>query len=142
MQGRPYEMSWRIDEMGNPYSIPLTENNVVVSEDDNAKLKHEKYSYVLNEIPDSYERVRIVKTDGTQLSENLENNLKGNQFYVDYGNGVVYFSHDLFATATKITLNMSYYGRGFRKINIKRVSFEGLTSEEVDAYITQLEKLK
>ena len=68
--------------------------------------------------------------------------LEGNQFYVDYCNGIVYFSPTLASTKVNIT----YYGRGYKKVSsirVKNVVFEGdLTNAEIDSIIAQLEAMK
>ena len=97
--------------------------------------------YVLDEIPDTYERVVIKTSSNARLVEKLKNELSGNQFYVDYNNGVVYFSPNLVGTAVTIT----YYGRGYKRVSsirVKNVMFEGLTNEEIDDLIAELQAMK
>lgn len=136
MNTKPYEMCWRVDEDGRPCSIAIKEENKTITLDNDGNV-----TYILDEIPDTYERVIIKLSDGTRLMEKLKNDLKGNQFYVDYNTGVVYFSSSL---KSKI-VNIEYYGRGFKRINslrVKNIVFDGLTNEEIDTYIAELQAMK
>lgn len=133
MNVNPYEISWRTDSDGRPISVYIVDKDVTVPTD----------GYVLDEIPDTYERVTIKTTDGTRLVEKTKKGgLEGNQFYVDYCNGIVYFS----PTLANTQVNITYYGRGYKKVSsirVKNVVFEGdLTNAEIDSIIAQLEAMK
>lgn len=133
MNVNPYEISWRTDSDGRPISVYIVDKDVTVPTD----------GYVLDEIPDTYERVTIKTTNGTRLVEKTrKGGLEGNQFYVDYCSGIVYFS----PTLTNAKVNITYYGRGYKKVSsirVKNVVFEGdLTNAEIDSIIAQLEAMK
>lgn len=113
LRNLPYEMQWRIDENGTPYSIAM-EETVVVSEP--------YTSIVLEEIPDSYQRVLV-----TDISEEVTKMMVGEvasmtqvkegKYFVDYNNGVIHFAPEMIGK----TLRINYYGRGFKRINAKRI---------------------
>lgn len=113
MSQAPYEMQWRIDDSGVPYSFAIEETVVVI----------EPYLCVtLEEIPDSYQRVSITdvtpNSDTVMLGEAMtKSEVKGTKYFVDYNNGVVYFSE---AMANKV-LQINYYGRGFKRVSAKRI---------------------
>lgn len=132
MNANPYEVCWRVDKDGRPMSLYITETVVANSN-----------GYVLDEIPDTYERVTIKTSQGARLVEKLSNDLNGNQFYVDYGNGIVYFSPEVAGVSVTIT----YYGRGFKKITslrVQNIMFNKgtLSNEDIDNIIAQLEAMK
>ena len=161
MNINPYIIHWRTDKDGRPMSKFISEEpcTVQVSIGDEGK---PCCSYVLDEIPDSYERVKIrISSNGRRLAEKLDRNVSGYQFYVDYNHGIVYFSDDLKGQ----NVSISYYGRGFKQIDRLRVqnvivekgslSNEeiaeivvdlvekgSLSNEEIDNIIAQLESMK
>lgn len=104
----PYEFMWRIDNQGNPYSVAMTET---------LKVSDIYLNAVLEEIPDTYHRVRVQKEE-VILNEVMSRDLvTGSKFYVDYNNGIIYFGSELAGA----TLTLNYYGRGFKRISAKRI---------------------
>lgn len=109
----PYEMQWRLDENGIPYSVSMKETVVIEAP---------YLSVVLEEIPDTFQRVMI--EDITQdvvpiiLGEAMSRTeVKNGKYYVDYNNGIIYFSEELHGR----NLTIKYYGRGYKRINAKRI---------------------
>lgn len=104
---QPYEMLWRTDENGVPMSIAIEEQFIVGND----------LYLVLEEIPDSYQRVSISTEEGRIYESMNRNQLAKNRFYVDYNNGIVYFDSSLLGKK----LTISYYGRGYKRIHSSRV---------------------
>ena len=104
---QPYEIQWRTNEDGTPSSVAIEEQCVVGND----------LHMVLEEIPDSYQRVTIMTENGRVYEVVNRNDLATNRFYVDYNNGVVYFDSSLLGK--KLTIN--YYGRGYKRINASRI---------------------
>ena len=104
---QPYEMLWRTDENGIPMSIAIEEQFIVGND----------LYLVLEEIPDSYQRVSISTEEGRIYESMNRNQLTTNRFYVDYNNGIVYFDSSLLGKA----LTINYYGRGYKRINASRI---------------------
>ena len=104
---QPYEMLWRTNGDGTPSSIAIEEQFIVGND----------LYLVLEEIPDSYQRVSIVTEEGRAYESMNRNQLTTNRFYVDYSNGVIYFDSSL--VNKKLTIN--YYGRGHKRIHNSRV---------------------
>lgn len=104
---QPYEMIWRTDENGVPTSVAIEEQFIVGND----------LYLVLEEIPDSYQRVSISTEEGRIYESMNRNQLTKNRFYVDYNNGIVYFDSSLINK--KLTIN--YYGRGHKRIHNSRV---------------------
>lgn len=110
----PYEMQWRVDDNGVPYCI-MMEEVVVVAEP--------YFSITLEEIPDTFYRLDIKDiTEGETpmvVGETMsKSEVKDSKYYVDYNGGVVYFSEKMAGR----TLKILYYGRGFKRINAKRIA--------------------
>ncbi len=72
---------------------------------------------LLTEIPTEFDRVQVFDHRGNRLYESQENLLNENTFYVDYVNGVVYFSSE----RNKQTLRFEYMGEGVYLIPDSRV---------------------
>ena len=104
---QPYEIQWRTNEDGTPSSIAIEEQYIVGND----------LYMVLEEIPDSYQRVTIMTENGRAYESMNRNQLSTNRFYVDYNNGIVYFDSSLLGK--KLTIN--YYGRGHKRINASRI---------------------
>ena len=104
---QPYEMLWRTDENGTPNSVAIEEQFIVGND----------LYMVLEEIPDSYQRVSIESEEGRIYEAMNRNQLTSNRFYVDYNNGIIYF--DMGLVNKKLTIN--YYGRGFKRVHNSRV---------------------
>jgi len=130
---QPYEMLWRTDENGIPMSIAIEEQFIVGND----------LYLVLEEIPDSYQRVSISTEEGRIYESMNRNQLTKNRFYVDYNNGIVYFDSSLLGK--KLTIN--YYGRGYKRIDASRIvgletlampTNEVKTQELVDHYEERL----
>lgn len=117
---QPYEIQWRTNEDGTPSSIAIEEQCIVGND----------LYLVLEEIPDSYQRVSI-KTENGRIYEVVNrNDLATNRFYVDYNNGVVYFDSSLLGK----TLIINYYGRGYKRIHSSRIATsEGATQSRTMA---------
>lgn len=87
----PYEMQWRTDDNGVPYSLALEETIVVT----------EPYlCATLEEIPDSYQRLNVIEvvsdSNTVMLGEAMtKSEVKDNKYFVDYNNGVIYFSETM-----------------------------------------------
>lgn len=104
---QPYEMLWRTDENGIPMSIAIEEQCVVGND----------LHMVLEEIPDSYQRVTIMTENGRAYESMNRNQLTTNRFYVDYNYGIIYFDSSLLGKS----LTINYYGRGYKRINANRI---------------------
>ena len=104
---QPYEIQWRTNEDGTPSSIAIEEQYIVGND----------LYMVLEEIPDSYQRVTITTENGRIYESMNRNQLTTNRFYVDYNNGIIYFDSSLLGK--KLTIN--YYGRGYKRINASRI---------------------
>ena len=104
---QPYEIQWRTNEDGTPSSVAIEEQCVVGND----------LHMVLEEIPDSYQRVTIMTENGRVYESMNRNQLTTNRFYVDYNNGIIYFDSSLLGK--KLTIN--YYGRGYKRINASRI---------------------
>lgn len=120
LKNLPYEMQWRIDEHGTPCSVAL-EETVVVSKP--------YLNITLEEIPDSYQRVVVtdvsLESDKITLGEVMsQTQVKGEKYFVDYNNGVVYFAPELVGKV----LQINYYGRGFKLIRSSRIVMEDGTN--------------
>ena len=110
----PYEMQWRVDDNGVPYSI-MMEEVVVVAEP--------YFSIVLEEVPDTFYRLDVKDltedVDTIAIGEVMsKTEVKEGRYYVDYNGGIVYFSEKMAGR----TLKILYYGRGFKRINAKRIA--------------------
>lgn len=104
---QPYEIQWRTNEDGTPSSVAIEEQCVVGND----------LYMVLEEIPDSYQRVIIMTENGRIYESMNRNQLTTNRFYVDYNYGIIYFDSSLLGK--KLTIN--YYGRGYKRINASRI---------------------
>ena len=104
---QPYEIQWRTNEDGTPSSIAIEEQCVVGND----------LYMVLEEIPDSYQRVTITTENGRIYESMNRNQLTTNRFYVDYSYGIIYFDSSLLGK--KLTIN--YYGRGYKRIDASRI---------------------
>ena len=104
---QPYEIQWRTNEDGTPSSVAIEEQCVVGND----------LHMVLEEIPDSYQRVTIMTENGRAYESMNRNQLTTNRFYVDYNYGIIYFDSSLLGK--KLTIN--YYGRGYKRINASRI---------------------
>ena len=136
---KPYEFIWRVDEQGNPMSVQIQEQTYV----------GETLYLVLDEIPDSYNRVTIVSPSGKKFHESVNRNVLGNnKFYVDYQNGIVYFDSSMLGQ----TVCINYYGKGYKRINSKRIVQEEqvmtlsleptITYPSIDDLMQRLESLE
>ena len=104
---QPYEIQWRTNEDGTPSSIAIEEQYIVGND----------LYMVLEEIPDSYQRVSISTENGRIYESMNRNQLTTNRFYVDYNSGIVYFDSSLLGKS----LTINYYGRGYKRIHSSRV---------------------
>ena len=104
---QPYEIQWRTNEDGTPSSIAIEEQYIVGND----------LYMVLEEIPDSYQRVTIMTENGRAYESMNRNQLTTNRFYVDYNYGIIYFDSSLLGK--KLTIN--YYGRGYKRIDASRI---------------------
>ena len=104
---QPYEIQWRTNEDGTPSSVAIEEQYIVGND----------LYMVLEEIPDSYQRVTIMTENGRAYESMNRNQLTTNRFYVDYNYGIIYFDSSLLGK--KLTIN--YYGRGYKRINASRI---------------------
>lgn len=104
---QPYEIQWRTNEDGTPSSIAIEEQYIVGND----------LYMVLEEIPDSYQRVTITTENGRIYESMNRNQLTTNRFYVDYNYGIIYFDSSLLGK--KLTIN--YYGRGYKRIDASRI---------------------
>ena len=104
---QPYEIQWRTNEDGTPSSIAIEEQYIVGND----------LYMVLEEIPDSYQRVTIMTDNGRAYESMNRNQLSTNRFYVDYDYGIIYFDSSLLGKP----LTINYYGRGYKRINASRI---------------------
>lgn len=112
MLSKPYYMQWNVDVHGTPISIHREEKHQVSSV---------YFDIKLEEIPDEYQRLIVKDSSGVMLHEVVDfDKLSSASYFVDYNNGVVYFHQD----NGGMVFDISYYGRGFRRIPANRIILE------------------
>ena len=99
---------WNTDSNGNPISVKC---------DEQQKVSPIHLCIQLNQIPDNVQEFSV-SINGERLSEVFDSeNIGHNNYKVDYNDGIVWFS----ASRAGQTVNVTYYGRGFKTISAKRV---------------------
>lgn len=121
---------WNTDSDGRPCSWFIPNEMQQVSTTHN--------TIQLIQVPDQLHRVRIVKEDGTQLTEvfNLDE-IKEDSFFVHYGVGIV----QLHSVLQGETVWATYYGKGVMLISDARI-FHSVGGSAVDTWDNILERSK
>lgn len=102
---------WNTDSSGNPVSEQVSETQ---------KVSPIHLCIQLNQIPDDFQSLNV-RIENTILSEVFDNDVIGeNQYKVDYGDGIIWFNQ----SRAGATVNIDYYGRGYKTIHASRVTLD------------------